>query len=165
LGNQKYSKEDYRLWEQLYIEKGLTCQQISSITNVSNSTIKKHLKKQHLKRNDDLYFVVLKHENQYFFKIGRTFYDVQSRCGKYLVQIIGIWKITYQSVVHVEKQVLQKFQQYEYIAPKEISGRTECFLDSLPWMEVLFFIDMAISSLAKDTSLEGSETTGEVQSS
>ena len=98
-------------------------------------------------------------------QIGRTFYHVQSRCGKSLVQIIGIWGMTHQSVVHVEKLVLQKFQQYEYIAPKEISGRTECFLSILPWMEVLFFIDMAISSLAKDTSLEGSETTGEVESS
>ena len=66
--------------------------------------------------------------------------------------------------VDIERQVLLEYQEtYGWIAPKEISGRTECFRVSLPIKTVCSFIDKAISSQAKSTLLEGSETTGEIK--
>ena len=52
--------------------------------------------------------------------------------------------------------------KYGWIAPPYISGHTECFTIDLPVDQVCEFIDMAISSQAKGTPLDGSETTGEV---
>ncbi len=115
---------------------------------------------------DNLYLCYLQVDNLFFYKIGRTFGTPRQRCGKHLVRIIQIWQSLHHSVVEIEAKVLLTFQdQYGLIAPQGVSGRTECFLSNLPLDEVLQFIDMAISSQAKDTSLEGSETTGEVKSS
>lgn len=122
--------------------------------------------KEHPYRHDFLYLCVLKYDDQYFYKIGRTFSTPKSRCGPYLIQVIGMWQASHSQIVSLEKRVLLGYQdKYGFIAPKTISGRTECFTYHLPWYELCAFIDMAISSLAKDTSLEGSETTGEVESS
>lgn len=115
---------------------------------------------------DHLYLCYLQENNQFFYKIGRTFGTPKERCGKHLVQVIKTWQSSHQHIVEIETKVLLTFQdQYGFIAPKGVSGRTECFLSNLPLNEVLLFIDMAISSQAKDASLEGSETTGEVESS
>lgn len=122
--------------------------------------------KEHWNRQDFLYLCVLQYDDQYFYKIGRTFSTPKSRCGRYLIQVIGIWQANHTQIVQLEKKVLLRYQdEYGFLAPKRISGRTECFTRHLPWYKLCAFIDMAISSQAKDTSLEGSETTGEVKSS
>lgn len=113
---------------------------------------------------DYLYFVVLKTDDQFCYKIGRTFYTTKSRTGKNLVQIIGVWSAKHSSIVSIEREILITFKNFEYF-PVNVSGRTECFNSTLPWLQVLNFIDMAISSLAEDTFSEGSETTGEVKPS
>jgi hypothetical protein len=108
----------------------------------------------------------LKKDNQIFYKIGRTFGMPKKRCGKHLVKVIKTWQSSHYRIVELERQVLITFQdQYGLIAPQSVSGRTECFQPNLPLDEVLQFIDMAISSQAKGIPLEGSETTGEVESS
>ena len=122
--------------------------------------------KEYSNRRDHLYLCYLQENNHFFYKIGRTFGTPKERCGKHLVKVIKTWQSSHQHIVEIERKVLLTFQdQYGFIAPKSVSGRTECFISNLPLNEVLLFIDMAISSQAKDTSLEGSETTGEVESS
>lgn len=134
-----------------------------SQTHLKNRWNGSRFYQKHQNRQDFLYLCVLKYDDQYFYKIGRTFFNPKSRCGSYLIQVVGIWQNTHSQITSLEQQVLLKYQEnYGFIAPKSISGRTECFTYHLPWYELCIFIDMAISSQAKDTSLEGSETTGEV---
>ena len=122
--------------------------------------------KQYSNREDNLYLCYLEKDNLFFYKIGRTFGTPRERCGKHLAKVIKTWQSSHYRIVEIERQVLVTFQdQYGLIAPQGVSGRTECFQSNLPLDEVLQFIDMAISSQAKGTPLEGSETTGEVKSS
>ena len=122
--------------------------------------------KEHANRLDTLYLCRLKSDDLLFYKIGRTFGEPKRRCGKQFDAIIQIWQSSHKKIVDIEGQVLLTYQdKYGWIAPNDISGRTECFTTDLPIDQVCQFIDMAISSQAKATALEGSETTGEVKSS
>jgi hypothetical protein len=117
-------------------------------------------------RLDTLYLCRLKSDDLLFYKIGRTFGEPKRRCGKHLDATIQIWQSSHKEIVDIERQVFLTYQdQYGWIAPNYVSGRTECFTIDLPIDQVCQFIDMAISSQAKGTPLEGSETTGEVKSS
>lgn len=115
---------------------------------------------------DNLYLCRLKSNDLIFYKIGRTFGEPKQRCGKYFDCIIQTWQNIHKEIVDIERQVLIIYQdRYGLIAQQGVSGRTECFTIDLPINEVCQFIDMAISSQAKGIPLEGSETTGEVESS
>ena len=120
---------------------------------------------------DHLYLITiedgyaLKEGKNLLFKIGRTFQYPEKRFPNNLVQIYKIWTATHKIIWELENMVLEEFREYAQPGSTSISGRTECFSKELPFDKVILFIDKEISSLASNTLLEGSETTGEVKSS
>lgn len=106
-------------------------------------------------------------------KIGRTFYSLSRRFpSSYLIKPIKIWYAKHKVVYSLEQLFLKRFDEYQTFGPKTFLGRTECFTYNSPIDEMAEFIDlyislidMTISSQAKSTLLEGSETTGEVEPS
>lgn len=122
---------------------------------------------------DTLYLVYLTVNDQKLIKIGRTFYDLSQRFpSSYLIKLIKIWYAKHNVVYSLEQLFLKKFDVYQTFGPKDFLGRTECFDRNSPVDEMIEFIDlnislidMTISSQAWSTLQEGSETTGEVESS
>ena len=108
-------------------------------------------------------------------KIGRTFYSLSRRFpSSYLIKPIKIWYAKHKVVYSLEQLFLKRFEEYQVFGPNTFLGkhRTECFTYNSPIYEMVEFIDlyislihMTISSQAKSTLLEGSETTGEVEPS
>jgi hypothetical protein len=113
---------------------------------------------------DNLYLITIKDKSGELYKIGRTFYTPAHRFGSNLIKIHKIVTAKHYQIVAIEAAVLANFSKYSCVGIT-ISGKTECFSKELPLDLVSDFIDKAISSQANSTGLEGSETTGEVESS
>ena len=121
---------------------------------------------------DTLYLVYLTVNHQKLLKIGRTFYSLNRRFpSPYLIKPIKIWYAKHKVVYSLEQLFLKQFDEYQTFGPTTLLGRTECFAYNSPIDEMIEFIDlyislidMTISSQAKGTLLEGSETTGGVES-
>lgn len=119
---------------------------------------------------DTLYLIHVTYENQKFIKIGRTFHSVKKRFPLASTEIIKLWQAKHAVIFELEQLFLITFKKYQLFAPEGFLGRTECFTPNSPMEEMIkwvdsYFIDMTISSQVIDTSMEGSETTGEVESS
>ncbi len=102
--------------------------------------------------------------NTEVIKIGRTFQPLKQRLKKSLVQVYKCVKIPHIYSVIIESHVLSEFESYG-AGETGFTGKTECFLMTLPIQEVIKFIDTEISRLGSSTELQGSETTGEVEPS
>lgn len=65
----------------------------------------------------------------------------------------------------IEQLALKSFCHYLLSSSYFFSGSSECFYLNLPSEKVINFIDKEISSQASHKWVEGSETTGELESS
>jgi len=121
-------------------------------------------------RQDYLYLIILFFRDQKIIKIGRSFFSLKKRYVQYDYRVLKIWSSSHKNIYELEQKCLVAFQNYIKFGPTYFLGRTECFDENSPIETFIDFIDteflnMTISSQACSTELEGSETTGEVQSS
>lgn len=120
---------------------------------------------------DTLYLIRVTFQNKKFIKIGRTFNSFKKRFSvSASIETIQLWKAKHVVIFEIEQMFIITFQEYQLFAPEGFYGRTECFTSRSPIKKMIewvdnYLMDMTISSQAIDTFMEGSETTGEVESS
>jgi ribosomal protein S27E len=82
----------------------------------------------------NLYFLKFTHKttNEQFYKVGKTFKNINHRFrGKqystYIIDIISVIKATHLWVAIEENKFITNFKQYRYIPKNKFGGYTECF--------------------------------------
>lgn len=114
--------------------------------------------------------IILTFRDKKVVKVGRSFFSLKKRYPKSNYEVIKLWSGPHEQIYKLEQNFLITFQNYMCFGPTNFAGRTECFQVNSPIKKFIAFIDdvflhMAISSQAESTLSEGSETTGEVESS